>query len=53
MMGNDEYGATSGIMAGETEVLGENLTLWDVIYDKSHKPWPGLEPTPSQWEAND
>jgi hypothetical protein len=31
-------------LAGETEVLGENLFQFHVVHHKSHMSWPGLEP---------
>jgi hypothetical protein len=37
-------------LAGETEVLGENLPQWRFVYHKSHM-LPGREPGP--WEASD
>jgi hypothetical protein len=39
-------------LAGETEVLGENLLQRHLVH-KSHKIWPGLEPEPPRWEADD
>jgi hypothetical protein len=41
-------------LAGETEVLGENLpqrTLLSIT--KSHMTRPGFEPGPPRWEAGD
>jgi hypothetical protein len=36
-------------LAGETEVLGENLPQ----HHKSHMTRPGFEPGPPRWEASD
>jgi hypothetical protein len=40
-------------LAGETEVLGENLPQCQFFHYKSHMAWPGLEPGPLRWEASD
>jgi hypothetical protein len=32
-------------LAGETEVLGENVYQWHFVDHKSHMTWPGLEPS--------
>jgi hypothetical protein len=40
-------------LAGETEVLGENLPHSRIVYDKPHMTWPEPEPSPPLWEAGD
>jgi hypothetical protein len=40
-------------MAGEAEVLGENLPRRHFVHDKSHLTRPGIEPGPPRWEASD
>jgi hypothetical protein len=40
-------------MAGETEVLGENLAWRHFVHHKSHLTRPGIEPGPPRWEASD
>jgi hypothetical protein len=40
-------------LAGETEALGENLSLVHFVHHKSHMTRPGLEPGPPWWEEGD
>jgi hypothetical protein len=40
-------------LAGETEVLGENLPQRQFVHYKSHLTRPGFEPGPPQWETSD
>jgi hypothetical protein len=40
-------------LAGETEVLGEDLPHSHFAHHKSHMTWPELEPGPPRWEASD
>jgi hypothetical protein len=41
-----------GWLAGETEVLGENLPQVRFVHHKPHM-LPGREPVPPRWEASD
>jgi hypothetical protein len=40
-------------LAGETEVLGENLPQRHFDHYKSHMTRPAYEPGPLRWEASD
>jgi hypothetical protein len=40
-------------LAGETEVLGENLPQRRFVHYKPHMTRPGFEPGPPRWEASD
>jgi hypothetical protein len=51
--GDCEDGEIVEWMAGETEVLGENLPRRHFVHHKSHLTRPGIEPGPPRWEASD
>jgi hypothetical protein len=40
-------------LAGETEILGENLPQRNFVHHKSQMTRPGLEPGPQRWEVSD
>jgi hypothetical protein len=40
-------------LAGETEVLGENLPQSRFVHHKVQMTWFGFEPVPPQWRAGD
>jgi hypothetical protein len=40
-------------LAGETEVLRENPSLYNFVQSKFHVTWPGIEPRLPLWEAGD
>jgi hypothetical protein len=40
-------------LAGENEVLGENLLQCHLVHKKSHRTWPGIESGQLRWEVSD
>jgi hypothetical protein len=44
------YNLVDWRLAGETEVLGENLLLCQFVHHKSHTTWPKIEPGAPSWE---
>jgi hypothetical protein len=40
-------------LAGETEVLGGNMSQGHFVHHKSHMSWPELEPGPPWWEIGE
>jgi hypothetical protein len=40
-------------LAGETDVLRENLPQYHFVHNESHMTWTVLEPVPPPWEADD
>jgi hypothetical protein len=40
-------------LAGEIEVLRENLLQRHFVHHKSRMTWPGIEPGRPRWEASD
>jgi hypothetical protein len=40
-------------LAGETEVLGENLLQGHFVHHKSHMTWTGIKRGLLRWEAGD
>jgi hypothetical protein len=40
-------------LAGEAEMLGENLSQCHFLRHKFHRIWTGLEAGPPPWEARD
>jgi hypothetical protein len=40
-------------LAGENEIVGENLPQCHFVHQKLHMTWPGIELEPQRWKAGD
>jgi hypothetical protein len=52
-MVDDDLGQSVRRVAGETEVLRENLPQYHSAHKKSHMVCPEMEPGPPRWETGD